>query len=456
MEKHTTPFQHRKSYSRSRRPYFKKIGNSRASRAPKNLPVELHEHIVNMLEGKTEALKQCSLTCRLYRHFAQKLLFKSIAFDLEPYPNTRVLTLVEFLDILRASPQIAGHVQKLFIYHLDANITPLRDQEATTQVLQALPSVVNLHLRGRNRYCRTWFPMHHAMKDRYENLRSLTLHNMWPVHWDLFDHLRRLEMLDMMDVFFYYCNPKAQVAQPAPYRIKHMNLERVRVFVETIFPSFVSRGIGIGGLESLSIDMSPITWQALPLPHFHAAKSLIRSSAGSLKSLKVSGSLCGMYSVNVHLVPQSRKLTCKSGFIVSLVHLPNAGPLFDVSEMPLLQEWFLSEKDHENGLSKLARNPFSLDWISRHLETIPAGRKLKKITLHLAIHGALVTDDRLDIESFKYFEKLVVDAVLCRTEFFSIKFLPYLLEESLIQEQMRKHLPTLHALNLLHFYDFYG
>ncbi|KAF9556626.1 hypothetical protein CPC08DRAFT_711123 [Agrocybe pediades] len=433
MENHTTPAQHHKLYSRSRRPYFKKIGNSGASRVPNNLPVELHGHIVNMLEGETEALKQCSLTCRLYLHFAQKLLFKSMEFDLEPYPNTRVLTLVEFLDILRASPQIAGYVQKLSIYHLDANITTPRDQEATGQVLQALPSVVNLLLRGRNRYSHTWFPMHHAMKDRYENLRSLTLHNMWPVHWDLFDHLRRLEITDMMDVFFYYCDPKVQVAQPAPYRIKHMNLERARAFIGTIFPSFVSRGIGIGGLESLSIDMSPITWQVLPLPHFHAAKSLIRSSAGSLKSLKVSGSLC-----------------------VSLVHLPNAGPLFDVSEMPLLQEWFLSEKDHENGLSEMARNPFSLSWISRHLETIPAGRKLKKITLHLAIYGALLTDDRLDIESFKYFEKLVVDVVLSRTEFFSIEFFPYGLEEGLIQEQMQMHLPALHALDLLHCYDLYG
>ncbi|KAF9539577.1 hypothetical protein CPC08DRAFT_717430, partial [Agrocybe pediades] len=44
--------------------------------------MEIHGLIINELEDEEDALKQCVLTCRLYRHLAQVLPFKSIVLEL--------------------------------------------------------------------------------------------------------------------------------------------------------------------------------------------------------------------------------------------------------------------------------------------------------------------------------------------------------------------------------------
>ncbi|KAF9559413.1 hypothetical protein CPC08DRAFT_763290 [Agrocybe pediades] len=447
METYSPPSQHYESYARSRRPYFKKIGNGGTIRVPKNLPVELHELIVNELEGETEALKQCSLTCWLYRHFAQRLLFKSMMFKFLTFLG--LPTADEFLDVLRVSPQIVGYVQQLHIHEHVPRHSNVQTDNSVSKVIPTLINVVDLTL-GREDACFSFSQLapltQLAIMDKCKSVLSLTVHRMSTIPMEIFDHMHQLERL-ILDRVFFTDKPDAlrdvhgpQVArQTTPYRIKHMHLRAYGIqVVGTLFPFLVERGIGMGTLETLKININQRSRRiALPSADFQAAKTLVRSSARSLKVLEVT------ISTTAPLI------------------LPDAEPLFDLSKMPQLEEWSLDGKlwNSEMRFNRGTTTPVDLSWLSKHLETIPSGRKFKRITLRPAISkaGKVVHDNLLDFESFLHFETLAVDKGLLHTESFSVHFSIFERENddlgvgNVIQEQIQTNLPFLHALNLLHF-----
>ncbi|KAF9559414.1 hypothetical protein CPC08DRAFT_763291 [Agrocybe pediades] len=331
------------------------------SRPLPDLPPELHEVIVNHLEGDNWTLKQCALTCKLYRHFAQPLLFKSIEFRFSAYPNQASVTADRFLDILQESPQVANYVQRLALWDRYIPAGPIQKEEAIPQVLLALFNVVHLNLGRLPHFIRFTLldtSTQLVIMKKCETLRSLTLYGVENMPLKIFDHLQRLEQLILENVLF------------------------------------------------------------------------VNNAVMQVESLRV---------LDVALSTNGPAM------------LPNDEPVFDLSKMPLLEEWALGGVVCKMGIET---GPIGLEWLSRHLETISAGQKFKYITLCPVIVGAkLVTDDKLDSEGFEYFENLVVDVVLPRTESFSIQFMISDEEdESPIQEQMQKHLPTLYALNILYFH----
>ncbi|KAF4616705.1 hypothetical protein D9613_008806 [Agrocybe pediades] len=424
--------------------------NCGTTRVPPNLPAELHKLIVDELKSEKKALKQCALTCRLYRHFSQKLLFKKVVFKFSGSPNPTSHD-AEFLDIIRASPHIVNYVQQLHLHENEPRgphpiAKSSRARSIPPEIFQTLTNVVDLILGWKRRlhgFSRMHSPTRLAIMDKCEHLLNLTVRNMYAVPLKIFDHLHRLEKLTLDGVHFSDNPDAAQVAQATPCRIKHMNLGAAGVHkgTVTLFPFFVSKGIGMGTLETLTIDITQGDRSgAFPITDFQAAKSLIRSSAGSLKVLKV-------------IISTSMPLT-----------LPDAEPLFDLSEMPLLEEWSLEGKVCYNNGPGTGR-AVGLGWLSRHLETIPSGRKFKSITLRPNI---IIEDDKVDFESLKYFESLAVEKVSSHTESFLIHFPTYedvdesddewgeVSEDesdgnSIIQEQIQKYLPILHGLNVLQF-----
>ncbi|KAF9562941.1 hypothetical protein CPC08DRAFT_816814 [Agrocybe pediades] len=404
-----------------------------------DLPPELHEAIINNLEGQNEALLQCALTCNLYRHLAQKILFKTVVFrfcaDFNPADR--------FLDILETSPHIASYVKRLSLCEYGGDVPgtgKLQSQldESMPLVIPALINLVDLVIGGETfdfRFLELKHASQVAILNKCDRLRSLTLRHVDDIPVGIFSHLQRLETFNVDGVIFVLNGPEEQVLGQGlysyPSRIKHMKLADSWIKIGTIYQFFRKERFGVGCVESLSIDMNPHGWQALPPTDFEAVRWLIRNNAGSLRVLDVS------ISGNVPVI------------------LPDDEPVFDASKMPLLEEFTLGGVvcSSEAGIRT---GPIGLGWLSRHLETISAGQKLKRVTLRLAILGAgNVADNELDFEGLKYFEELVVDKVLSRTASFSITFKIWDQQDTKpAREQMQKRLPTLQALGLLHFEEY--
>ncbi|KAF9559417.1 hypothetical protein CPC08DRAFT_723868 [Agrocybe pediades] len=382
------------------------------TRVAPNLPVELHGLIINELKSETEALKQ---------HVAQKLLFKSIVFL--PHSSAGV---DEFVAFLEASPRIVNFIEQLII----------REDKGITQLVRALINVVDLVLCGFRDFSRLDPASQVTILKKFQSLVRLTIRNINEVPLKVFDYLPRLEGLALSNTLFLD-DPEVRLAQGPRHQpgIKQMKMGNAAISgVDTaIYQFFLDRGFGVDSLEMLSIFMNTQSaWGTLPLTKLHGATaSLIQGYAKSLKVLDIS------ISSNVPLP------------------LPFTEPIFDVSAMPLLEElsigcWISDGRDRIMYKSSIA-----LRWLSRHLETIPHGRHFKSITIHLHIIGVyLVMDEYLDFEDFQYFEKLIVDVLLRRMESLSISILFDFEDRDyphLGTEQMKKHLPRLQALNLLHF-----
>ncbi|KAF4616404.1 hypothetical protein D9613_008861 [Agrocybe pediades] len=410
---------------------------SDGTRMTPNLPVELHGTIVNELKDEKDTLKQCALTCRLYRHLAQKLLFKSIECKFFPYRNP----LEKFLDILKDSPQIANYVQRLSLcesgYLVDeVEETESQRDEAMSHVFPALINLVELSLRGLPDQMP--FPnilemrpsSRMAVMAKFESISSLTLHNVDLVPLEIFAVLHRLEKLELKEVHF--CNSVGWIPQgPLPNRIKHIQLADLYLDPpRSIYDFFMEHKFAEGLLETLSIQVNLDSWRLEPSEKdFQPTRWFIKHSAQTLKVLDV--------SISEGVVP------------LTLLH---AEPAFDVSEMPLLEHLSLGGIDTSPEIG--------LGWMPSHLETIPAGRKLKSITLHpmvIDVEEVGLAEGVLDLGLLEYFEKLITDVVLSQTESFSIVFTlirPKRKEDTQsVKELIRKHLPTLDALNLLTFED---
>ncbi|KAF9566593.1 hypothetical protein CPC08DRAFT_103133 [Agrocybe pediades] len=403
-------------------------------RAP-DLPPELHALILNELDGENTVLKQCALTCKLYKPLAQKLLFKEVVFefshDFNPADN--------FLDILKASPQIAGYVKRLFISETGRPVwgtgqTQTQLDKSLPLVIPALINLVDLVMGSE----RVGFYFPHlnpssqlAIMAKCANLLSLTLQQLDDVPSRIFNHLHNLEKF-IVDTVSFTENRDDQAERELSFcGIKHMKLGDAWIGDMFIYSFLVERRFRAANLESLILNMNRNGWVALSPTNFEAAKWLIRSNSASLKVLDIT------ISGNVPVI------------------LYNDEPLFDLSKMPLLEEWSLGGVvcNTETGGDT---SPIGLGWLSRHLETIPAGRRFKSVILRPAILGAAcVMDNSLDFEGFKYLESLIVDRVLSTTDFFAIHFKVWdQYETKPAKEQMQKYLPTLHSLGLLHFEEY--
>ncbi|KAF4616405.1 hypothetical protein D9613_008868 [Agrocybe pediades] len=425
----TIPLSQDETCSRTRRD-IENI-NCGTTRLPPNLPVELHKLIVDELEGEKKTLKQCALTCRVYRHLAQKLLFKSVMprhrDPMWDYHDTHNVDI--FLDILRESPQIANYVHRLHLFSHPLGIG-IQSDDSPSKFLSALTNVVDLVLGWKEMTCyflKTPPATQLAVMNKCQSILSLTARFLSDMPLKLFDHLQRLETLTLEKVTFTD-DPGMQILQNPPSQIKHMTLGAVMIEdVGTIFPFLVKQEIGMGKLESLTIDLAQ-SLRMLSPPDIVAVKSFIRGSAKSLKVLRITA----------------------SWYVPAI--LGDDEPLFEVSEMLLLEELSLSGVAYCDSW-------VSWGWMSRLLETIPVNRRFKRITLlpNLANNLDLVTEDEEDDdpEGFKYLEKVIVDKVLPHTESFSIDFRIWEMvddeTETSTEEEIQKSLPILHALNLLHF-----
>ncbi|KAF9554133.1 hypothetical protein CPC08DRAFT_197682 [Agrocybe pediades] len=260
-----------------------------------DLPPELHEVIANNLEGDKNALKQCALTCQLYRPLAQKILFETVVFRVSADFNSAD----RFLDnVLKASPQIGGYVKLLSI----CEVNPYSSPDTGNQMVESMPLVVpafvnlvDLVLGGalyKFQFSHLKPASQEAIINKCESLRgSLTLRHIDDVPLRIFRHLQRVETFNINNVSFVSDGHDEQVAEQRLYagRIKRMKLGDATMDKSgTIYQFFKKEGFGVGYLESLSMDMNQRGLQALPATDFEAARWLIRGNAASLRVLDVS------------------------------------------------------------------------------------------------------------------------------------------------------------------------
>ncbi|KAF9553922.1 hypothetical protein CPC08DRAFT_713339 [Agrocybe pediades] len=240
-----------------------KINNGATRRLP-GLPVKLHKLIINELEGETKALKQCALTCKVYRHLAQKNLLKSVLLMSRNSAGAE-----EFVAFLKASPQIANCIERLVISGPETKLI--------AQVMRPLINIVDMVLRGCGSFARFEPASQLAVMLKCESLVSLTLQSIKDVPLKVFDHLQRLEHLTLDDVHFVDDPP-----------IKEMKLGDTSIRHGGTVHSFLEdRGFGLGSLETLSIVMDSHSYLPLLQPDYEEMMSLIESCAESLKVLDV-------------------------------------------------------------------------------------------------------------------------------------------------------------------------
>ncbi|KAF9540218.1 hypothetical protein CPC08DRAFT_756257 [Agrocybe pediades] len=387
------------------------------------LPPELHELIINELEDEEDTLKHCALTCRLYRHPAQRLLFKVVVLQFRPELNPAR----KLLAILAQSPHIANFVRCLSLRgnttghgHWFTEVqTPVPDDNGIAEVLCALVNVTRLHIGGAQPLRTIFPPLSPAsmamVHSKCQSVLHLAVEYISDVPWAILTNLNSVESLYLNNVHFL----PVVSGQPA---FQSVDLQS--------FLQFLVQPTARGGLESLSFNISN-DWLSPSRADFQAVKAIIRNSAKTLKIVDVT---------------LSTKLP---------VFLRNDEPIFNVLTMPLLEEISLTAVIL-NCETDLNFSPINLRWLSRHLETIPTcGRKFNKVSLHSIIIGAspAVIAAKLDNEGLKYFENLVLNVLLPQTHSVAVKFTLWRLYDDSREAEtlIRQHLPALEARNLLKF-----
>ncbi|KAF9554126.1 hypothetical protein CPC08DRAFT_197461 [Agrocybe pediades] len=260
-------------------------------RAP-DLPPEVHALILDELAGDNTALKQCALTCKLYRPIAQKLFFEEVVFKFFPYYFNPA---DNFLDILKASPQIAGYVKRLFIRETGylvrgAGQKQIQLDKSIPLVLPLLINLVDLVMGWQTP--ELWFPLLNpssqlAIMAKCANLLSLTLQDLHDVPLRIFNHLHNLEKF-MVNIVSFIDNRDDQAVRKSPsYRIKHMILVDAWLEDASIYPFLLEQRFRAANLESLILNIDPHGLRVLSLTDFEAAKWLIGSHSESLKVLDI-------------------------------------------------------------------------------------------------------------------------------------------------------------------------
>ncbi|KAF4616624.1 hypothetical protein D9613_008799 [Agrocybe pediades] len=390
-----------------------KITNGATRRLP-DLPVELHKLIIDELEGETEALKQCALTCRVYRHLAQKHLLKSVMLLSR---MTRNPTVEEFVAFLEASPQIAKHIERLVISG---------ETKLIAQAMRPLINVVDVVLRGCGSFARFEPASQLAVMLKCESLVSLTLQSIKDVPLKVFDHLRRLERLTLEEVRFVN-DPRVRLT-PEPScrpRIKEMKLvgDASIAGIGSIYNFLEGRGFGLNSLETLSIVMNSHSYLPLSNADYGAIAPRYHNNNKWYSTFFIPNpSLRATYDTTS--LPDDEQLD------------------FDVSTLPLP----LLEELSLGGV---------LSWHLETFKTIPRGRKFKSITLKpVIIDLRWIEYDYLDYEGLKYLETLIVENLLPRTESFSFEFTLNNNDEDdmcFVREEIQYCFLTLHSLNFLKF-----
>ncbi|KAF9556596.1 hypothetical protein CPC08DRAFT_820366 [Agrocybe pediades] len=424
-----------------------------------NLPVEIHGLIINELEDEKDALKQCALTCRLYRHLAQTLLFKAIVLELLPEPESNPAQ--KLLAILAQSPRIVNYVRCLtFSVNFFAAAffgkwfgMPDPDDSWVPEVLCALVNVRRLHI-GLPAH-ETCFPelspatmaMVHS---KCQSVLHLTVEDIRDVPWTILTNLNSVESLDLNNAHFLPDISGQPASQTVDFHMSFPHLKRISYSTSSMndfpgkdvksiqsFLSFLEQSTARGGLESLSINIHNALVPATPT-HFQAVKQIISNSAESLKTVDVT------LSTHVPVLLPNDELIFDDSSMPLLTELSNNELIFNVSSMPLLTELSLT----------CVISPITFHCFSRHLETVlTSGMNFNKISLHPIItNSSLVTEKKFDDECFKYFENLVLNVVLPQTLSLSVKFTIYGPHSTRGAETLIKQcMPALHAKNLLQF-----
>ncbi|KAF9538151.1 hypothetical protein CPC08DRAFT_771165 [Agrocybe pediades] len=395
------------------------------------LPIELHELIVNALDGEEQALRHCALTCKLYRPLAQRLLFKHLEINFQSCSD---MDPEIFLSILSHSPHIADYVRRLS-YCLHNSRLPKWDAEPMLAIFSALRNINHLQLSGDRADLINFFslePTLQAMiKLKCPSVRHLTLAGIIDMPLTVLSACTSLESLDVREVEF--ANDDCPGSDRGDSKASFTHLRRMKISgivgqeMQLICP-FMMHSTTQGGLESLSIDMGNF---GIPVPFndLHPVSGIIRNSAKSLKSID----------------------------ITVTADLPNEA-LLNVSAMPLLEDISLTGcivnfQTTEN------RDPINLHWLSRNLETVPSypssGRKFRKVLLHsIIVEAKAVTEEAFDEDSLKQFEDLVLRVISPQTLSLSVKFTIWPGLDDITSAQrakglIRERLHGLHARKLL-------
>ncbi|KAF9539575.1 hypothetical protein CPC08DRAFT_770948 [Agrocybe pediades] len=270
------------------------------------LPVELHELIINELEGDEDTLKQCALTSKLYRHLAQERLFKDIDLEFLPHSNPAKT----FLSILAKSPHIANYVKRLTMFgDVSENVTAYYVKTSMpnhiAKVFSALTNLTHLRLGvfdPENYLEMSLFPrlspasmaVIHA---RCRNISHLTLENI-DIPLTILTYSNSVRSLVINDVQFRH---KSDDSGPEGvlFQVPFLHLKRIRLYGgntpypewKSLFPSMMY-STTLGGPEALSVDMDN-SFSPVPATDFEAVRGIIKNSMKSLKILDITVSTSG-------------------------------------------------------------------------------------------------------------------------------------------------------------------
>ncbi|KAJ3548175.1 hypothetical protein NMY22_g1364 [Coprinellus aureogranulatus] len=110
------------------------------------LPAEVLDHVFDVLDGDTEAIKTCTLVCNKWRVLSQPLLFRSIVLATEDLSQS-----IEFQQFMLQSPNIRAGVREITVHFPDlASWPPDRKLAANlmADILELLPRPESLRLYG--------------------------------------------------------------------------------------------------------------------------------------------------------------------------------------------------------------------------------------------------------------------------------------------------------------------
>ncbi|KAF9556593.1 hypothetical protein CPC08DRAFT_711088 [Agrocybe pediades] len=208
------------------------------------LPHELHELIINELDGEEDALKQCALTCRLYRHLAQALLFSSVVLQFLPGSKPAQ----KLLATLAQSPHLANYVRCLSLrgnttghgHWFTTGDTPVPEDNGIAEVLYALVNVTRLYIGGV-RPLRTIFPplspasmaMVHS---KCQSVLHLTVEYIYDVPWTILINSNSVENLDLIDYGWVPAPPANSQAVNAIIRNSAKSLKTIDATLSTNLP----------------------------------------------------------------------------------------------------------------------------------------------------------------------------------------------------------------------------
>ncbi|TFY63909.1 hypothetical protein EVJ58_g2969 [Rhodofomes roseus] len=183
--------------------------------APRNVPPELVEHIIDFNFSDRPSLFACSLVARAWVPATRLHLFTSLNLS----TARRILA---FADILRTSPYIARHAREV---HVPAWLSKPAPRDALAQVFQQLSEVTVIRCAGQQLQ-----PAWYEVLGRLSSVRSLKLRATWCDLDALNGLLRAVSGVTDLFVQTRMLSGVGEISAPAARVVPLPDLERMVVF----------------------------------------------------------------------------------------------------------------------------------------------------------------------------------------------------------------------------------